>query len=134
LGSGATHRTAGELSGERFILRETGSGSRRTIDDASGADRIRLEIKLTVSSNEAIRDLVASGMGLAVLSRHALPPILRAKACASSTCRDSRYASHGWSSICDRRSCRCRPGLFLDELLRRPTTLSAKDRRASELP
>ena len=63
----------GELESERFILREAGSGSRRTIDEHLAQLGIRLEVKLTVSSNEAIRDLVASGMGLAVLSRHALP-------------------------------------------------------------
>jgi DNA-binding transcriptional LysR family regulator len=63
----------GELESERFILREAGSGSRRTIDEHLAQLGIRLDVKLTVSSNEAIRDLVASGMGLAVLSRHALP-------------------------------------------------------------
>jgi DNA-binding transcriptional LysR family regulator len=63
----------GALESERFILREAGSGSRRTIDEHLAQLGIRLEVKLTVSSNEAIRDLVASGMGLAVLSRHALP-------------------------------------------------------------
>ena len=63
----------GELESERFILREAGSGSRRTIDEHLAQVGVRLDIKLTVSSNEAIRDLVASGMGLAVLSRHALP-------------------------------------------------------------
>jgi DNA-binding transcriptional LysR family regulator len=63
----------GELARERFILREAGSGSRRTIDEHLALLGIRLDVKLTVSSNDAIRDLVASGMGLAVLSRHALP-------------------------------------------------------------
>ncbi|MBK7953814.1 MAG: LysR family transcriptional regulator [Candidatus Accumulibacter sp.] len=61
------------LSGERFILRETGSGSRRTIDAHLAQVGMTLDVKLTVSSNDAIRDLVASGVGLAVLSRHALP-------------------------------------------------------------
>ncbi|HMW64414.1 MAG TPA: LysR substrate-binding domain-containing protein [Accumulibacter sp.] len=62
-----------ELSGERFILREVGSGSRRTIDSHLAQTGIRLDVKLAVSSNEAIRELVATGVGLAVLSRHALP-------------------------------------------------------------
>lgn len=61
------------LTGERFILRETGSGSRRTIDTHLAQTGIRLDVKLAVNSNEAIRDLVATGVGLAVLSRHALP-------------------------------------------------------------
>lgn len=33
---------------------------------------VKLKVKLAVSSNEAICELAASGMGLAVLSRHAL--------------------------------------------------------------
>lgn len=61
------------LTGERFILREVGSGSRRTIDTHLLDVGLKLNVKLTLSSNEAIRDLVASGMGLAVLSRYALP-------------------------------------------------------------
>jgi DNA-binding transcriptional LysR family regulator len=61
------------LTGERFILREPGSGSRRTIDTYLALTGIRLDVKLSVNSNEAIRDLVATGVGLAVLSRHALP-------------------------------------------------------------
>lgn len=61
------------LAGERFILREVGSGSRRTIDTHLQAIGVKLDVKLTLNSNEAICDLVASGMGPAVLSRHALP-------------------------------------------------------------
>ncbi len=61
------------LTGERFILRETGSGSRRTIDTHLAQTGVKLDVKLAVNSNEAIRDLVATGVGLAVLSRHALP-------------------------------------------------------------
>ncbi|MCM8612087.1 LysR substrate-binding domain-containing protein [Accumulibacter sp.] len=61
-----------ELCGERFILRETGSGSRRTIDSHLAKLAIKLDVKLTVSSNEAIRELVASGAGLAILSRQAM--------------------------------------------------------------
>jgi DNA-binding transcriptional LysR family regulator len=63
----------GALAGERFILREAGSGSRRTVEEHLALTGVRLEVKLTVNSNEAICELVATGMGLAVLSRHALP-------------------------------------------------------------
>ena len=73
-----THRAAGrrialaDLAGEPFILRETGSGSRNAIDRHLAAAGLRLKVRLSLSSNEAIRDLVSSGMGLGVLSRHAL--------------------------------------------------------------
>lgn len=75
----AGHWAAGQrielsaLASERFILRETGSGSRRTIDTYLSQAGLKLDVRLTLNSNEAICDLVASGMGPAVLSRHALP-------------------------------------------------------------
>lgn len=62
------------LAQERFILRESGSGSRRTLDTHLAQMGLKLDVKLTVNSNEAICDLVASGMGLTVVSRFALPP------------------------------------------------------------
>ncbi len=62
-----------ELANERFILREPGSGARRTIDPYLAQRGIALNVKLSLSSNEAIRELVASGVGLSILSRHALP-------------------------------------------------------------
>jgi len=62
------------LAGERFLLREVGSGSRRTIDTHLAQLGLKLDVKLSVNSNDAICELVASGMGPAVLSRGALPP------------------------------------------------------------
>ena len=72
------HRTVGrrltlrELADESFLLREVGSGSRHIIDEHLQARGIHLKVRLSLASNEAIRELVSSGMGLAVLSRHAL--------------------------------------------------------------
>lgn len=74
----ASHWAAGrpvtlqELAGESFLLRESGSGSRHVIDEHLQNCGLELKVRLSLSSNEAIRDLVASGMGLSVLSRHAL--------------------------------------------------------------
>lgn len=61
-----------ELASEAFLLREPGSGSRHVIDQHMQALGMKLKVRLALASNEAIRDLVASGMGLSVLSRHAL--------------------------------------------------------------
>ena len=60
------------LAGESFILREQGSGSRHVIEQYLRESKSQLKVRLSLASNEAIRDLVASGMGLSVLSRHAL--------------------------------------------------------------
>jgi len=61
------------LANERFILREIGSGSRRTIDEYLAGRKLALSVKLSLASNEAIRALVAAGVGLSILSRHVLP-------------------------------------------------------------
>lgn len=64
--------TLHDLADEPFLLREAGSGSRHAIEAFLQREEIRLKVRFSLASNEAIRDLVASGMGLAVLSRHAL--------------------------------------------------------------
>ena len=60
------------LAKESFLLREAGSGSRHAIDNYLKASGQGLNVRLALASNEAIRELVISGMGLAVLSRHSL--------------------------------------------------------------
>jgi LysR family transcriptional regulator, low CO2-responsive transcriptional regulator len=60
------------LAKEPFLLRELGSGSRHVIDQYMHKTSMRLKVRLALASNEAIQDLVATGMGLSVLSRHAL--------------------------------------------------------------
>lgn len=60
------------LRQEPFLLREPGSGSRHAIDHYLESSRQSLNVRLALASNEAIRELVVSGMGLAVLSRHSL--------------------------------------------------------------
>lgn len=77
--SSATHPLAGrdqislaELKQERFILREPGSGTRLTVDAHFAAQRFEPIVRLELGNNEAIREAVAGGLGVAVLSGHAL--------------------------------------------------------------
>ena len=56
------------LAGEPFILREPGSGTRLTAERFFSEKGIRLKTRLEVGSNEAIKQTVAGGLGLAVLS------------------------------------------------------------------
>lgn len=60
------------LANERFILRELGSGTRMACDAHFSALGFRPNVRLELGSNEAIKHSVAAGLGLAVLSRHAL--------------------------------------------------------------
>jgi DNA-binding transcriptional LysR family regulator len=61
-----------ELKQERFILREPGSGTRLAVDAHFAAQRFKPIVRLELGNNEAIREAVAGGLGLAVLSGHAL--------------------------------------------------------------
>ncbi len=63
-----------ELAGERFILREPGSGTRMAAEAHFRAHAYTPQVRLALGSNEAIKQAVAGGMGLSVLSRHALAP------------------------------------------------------------
>jgi DNA-binding transcriptional LysR family regulator len=61
-----------ELAAERFIMREEGSGTRMAIDQYLSSQGVSLNVRMTLGSNEAIKQAVAGGMGLSILSRHVL--------------------------------------------------------------
>lgn len=61
-----------ELAGERWLMREQGSGTRHAIERHCEAQGLRLENPITIASNEAIKESVAAGLGVAILSRLAL--------------------------------------------------------------
>jgi DNA-binding transcriptional LysR family regulator len=58
------------LMNEPFILREPGSGTRLTAEKFFASQGVVLKNRLEVGSNEAIKQTVAGGLGLAVLSTH----------------------------------------------------------------
>ncbi len=73
------HRLAGqtkvsleELATESFISREPGSGTRRVLTRLFGHYGLTPQIRMELASTEAIKQAVAAGLGLSVLSRHTL--------------------------------------------------------------
>ncbi len=64
--------TLQDLAGRRFILREQGSGTRMAVDQHFKRIRFRPDIGLELGSNEAVKESVAGGLGIGVVSRHAL--------------------------------------------------------------
>ncbi|MBD2042428.1 LysR family transcriptional regulator [Microcoleus sp. FACHB-672] len=60
------------LTGEPFIIREPGSGTRGAVQKMFDAHGIKLKIRLELGSNEAIKQAIAGGLGISVLSRHVL--------------------------------------------------------------
>jgi LysR family transcriptional regulator, low CO2-responsive transcriptional regulator len=62
------------LQNEPFIMREKGSGTRVAIEQLLNEHKISVQVKLELSSNEAIKQAISCGFGLSVLSRHTLSP------------------------------------------------------------
>jgi DNA-binding transcriptional LysR family regulator len=53
-------------------MREQGSGTRYAIERFFNEQGIAMQNPITVASNEAIKESVMAGLGIAILSRHAL--------------------------------------------------------------
>lgn len=66
-----------ELSKSRFILREKGSGTRMTGDQFFNKKKFRPDIRLELGSNEALKESVAGGLGLGLVSKHALHGLMK---------------------------------------------------------
>ncbi len=61
-----------ELTEEPFLMRESGSGTRFAIERFLAASNVKMNIKMTIESNEAIRHCVMAGLGVSILSEHTL--------------------------------------------------------------
>ena len=60
------------LTEEQFLMREPGSGIRLATEEFFAARGLKLKVRMELGSNEAIKQAVAGGLGLAVLSVHTL--------------------------------------------------------------
>lgn len=62
------HRLAREV----FIAREVGSGTRLNADEFFRQQGVKLRVGLELGDNSAVKEAVAAGLGIALLSRHVL--------------------------------------------------------------
>jgi len=74
-----THRLAGcvcvpfkELAREHFLLREVGSGTRAALEEIFREAGLPLLVNMQVGNNSAIKQGVAAGLGVALISRVAI--------------------------------------------------------------
>ena len=70
--NGPDNCSLSELTSAKFLLRERGSGTRRTLDEYCDKKGVSFKNTIVIESNEAIRLAVSAGLGLAVLSQHTL--------------------------------------------------------------
>ncbi len=61
-----------QLSEEPFLMREAGSGTRIAAQRLFDEHGVKLNIRMELGSNEAIKQAIAGGLGVSVLSRHTL--------------------------------------------------------------
>lgn len=60
------------LEEEQFLMREPGSGTRLATEQFFRERGLKLKVRMELGSNEAIKQAVAGGLGIAVLSAHTL--------------------------------------------------------------
>jgi LysR family transcriptional regulator, low CO2-responsive transcriptional regulator len=70
--AGEAHIAIERLNNEPFIMREPGSGTRQAVEQLFEAHNISIKVRLELGSNEAIKQAVAGGLGISVLSRHCM--------------------------------------------------------------
>ncbi|MBW4550928.1 MAG: LysR family transcriptional regulator [Aphanocapsa sp. GSE-SYN-MK-11-07L] len=70
--AGETNIPIHRLSGESFIMREQGSGTRQAVEKLFAEHSVSIKVRLELGSNEAIKQAIAGGLGISVLSRHTL--------------------------------------------------------------
>ncbi len=62
------------LAEESWLLREPGSGTRKAVERLFADHGLTLTPRMELGSNEAIKQAVLEGLGISVVSRHALAP------------------------------------------------------------
>lgn len=64
--------TLQHLLDEPFLIREQGSGTRHALEAFLREQQVELNVRMTIESNEAIKHLVMSRLGISILSAHTL--------------------------------------------------------------
>lgn len=70
--AGRTGLTLRDFAGESFLMREVGSGTRLAVEAAARRAGVSLQVGMELGSNGAIKHAVEAGLGVAVLSSHAV--------------------------------------------------------------
>ncbi|KPQ32480.1 MAG: DNA-binding transcriptional regulator, LysR family [Phormidesmis priestleyi Ana] len=60
------------LNNETFIMRELGSGTRKAVEELFAEHNVKVRVRLELGSNEAIKQAIAGGLGISVLSQHTI--------------------------------------------------------------
>ena len=83
---------AGDMEGQKLIVREAGSTTRRAFDQAMREKDVRPKVVMEIGSRESIREAVAKGIGLGVVSEMEFIPDPRIRALQVSDAEIYTYA------------------------------------------
>ena len=65
-----------EIGKEPYVIREKGSGTRETVEgclrEAGGPGLMRLNVVAELGSSEAVKEAILAGLGVSVISAHAI--------------------------------------------------------------
>jgi DNA-binding transcriptional LysR family regulator len=64
--------TSNELEQEKFIIREKGSGTRKTFENAMAANQLTWQVNWTCNNADTIKMAVANGLGISAISQLAV--------------------------------------------------------------
>ena len=78
------------LTREPFVVREKGSDTRKSMEEASAGACASSGSRWRFRSTETIKQAVIAGMGISFLSAHTISQELKSGACACCTCAASR--------------------------------------------
>ncbi|MFA5170505.1 MAG: LysR substrate-binding domain-containing protein [Sulfuriferula sp.] len=70
--AGQKNISAARIAEEPFLIRESGSGTRLATEKFFNKQKLTINVRMELGSNEAIKQAVAGGLGIAVLSAHTL--------------------------------------------------------------
>lgn len=73
------HVKFAQLAQEKFLSRESGSGTRSAMERIFAQHHIQPRISMEMETNEAIKQAVQAGMGLGILSQHSIELELETK-------------------------------------------------------
>lgn len=66
-----------DLEGQEFVVRESGSTTRRVFEQQLARVNVRVRVAVEIGSREAVREAVAEGLGLGVVAKPAYVPDAR---------------------------------------------------------
>jgi LysR family transcriptional regulator, low CO2-responsive transcriptional regulator len=104
-----------DLARQPFVMREPGSSTREALLDRCAAHRLRLSVRLEATSNEAVAEAVAGGVGLALLPESAAESLVRARELVPLDVRDFQLERVWGLAHARTRKLSLHAALFLNE-------------------